>query len=186
VRRSLLATLGGVVALLLGLLLATPASASTPTAPASASTPTAGPDDANPVPERHCVLNVDSGKLSCVSDRAEINTARKAAASASPQAVVVNARLWSGFLNQGSSLEIQSGANCTADKTRNEFQIALSGGWNDVTSSFQVFGACLLRLYDLGGCPSSSATYPGAVTWAGTTNYVGDAFNDKASCVYVS
>lgn len=158
-----------------------------PSAASAATTPDPGPD---PVPERHCVANLVTGKTACVTSQDEIEKARADAArladGRSVAKVVHVATLFSGFLDQGSSLELQAGGDCTASKTNVDFtfpNIGTSSGFNDITSSFRAYGNCKLRLYDLASCPSSSATYPGASTWGGTVNYVGDAMNDKTTCV---
>lgn len=119
----------------------------------------------------------------------KIAEARKAAAGSAPAGVltVISAKLYAGFIGS-SSLEIRTANDCTTGRTSADYVISNLGnyGFSDVTSSFEVFGRCAARLYDDAGCPASSATFPGATTWAGTTSYVGDRFNDKATCLFLS
>ena len=169
----------GVVMLMLGFEVAAPAGASTP-----GEATRSGTGD-------HCVLNLVSNAVGCVSDGSQMDVARRLAAGDNKAALatVVNAKLYKDFITSGTaSLEIRSAADCTASKSSVEYSIGnlASYSFSDITSSFETFGNCQIRLYDVINCPSSSATYPGATTWAGTTTYVGDPFNDKATCVYVS
>lgn len=143
---------------------------------------------------QHCVTHVDTGIVACTGDGVTLEQARATAAGArsaegaaaparAAQRAVHVATIYSGFLGQGSSLEINASGNCTSTTSDVNWQLGNVGSaMNDKTSSVRVFAGCRVQLYDAANCPAGGARFP-ASGWAGTTNYVGDAMNDRTTCV---
>lgn len=145
-------------------------------------------------PQR-CVTHVDTGIVACEGDGMTLEQARTAAAGASTSresagparatrlAAVHVATLYSGFLGQGSSLEVNASSGCTSSTSSVEWKLGNVGSaMNDRASSVRVYAGCRVQLYDQSNCPSGSARYPSS-GWAGTTNYVGSAMNDRTTCI---
>jgi hypothetical protein len=167
-----------------GVLLTSLLTATSATAAEATSTPT---DAGSSQLQLHCVADVDTGLTACADDDTTIAEARIAVAGTSSglalRSPVHVATIYAGFLGQGGSLEIQAGADCTVSKTNIDWTLGNVGSaMNDETSSFQVYGNCRVAVYDAAYCPSGSARYP-STGYAGTTNYVGDAMNDRTTCV---
>jgi hypothetical protein len=94
------------------------------------------------------------------------------------QASVVRAILYENADYKGNSWIIQGSKGCPAIPTQ-VLQFRAGDYWNDRISSLRLYSRCVLKLYENYKC--SGAT----ITFGASTNYVGGAMNDRASCVAI-
>ncbi|WP_344288024.1 hypothetical protein [Streptomyces synnematoformans] len=146
----------------------------------------------------NCVVNVDSGSKQCFGTFREAIAAttdgkitnaplsakhidqkltdRLSAASHTTGAQAVQLGVVFRDSNYGGSAQVfEASSGCQSGNGR-DFQIDLSGSWNNAVSSLTTL-SCWLELWDAPGTAGFHQEYQQS------TSYVGDAMNDRASSI---
>jgi hypothetical protein len=138
--------------------------------PATAATAGAQPDDG-----QYC-MTISSGQTWCAPTEAGLD-AVKADVLGNRAAESHLMRAYDQANKTGPYWD-KYGTACDTDADA-DGDFALPSAWNDRISSFQGFSNCQIKLYEHGDLTGTSY---GPTT---STNYVGDAINDKTSSVRV-
>jgi len=165
VHRTALIAVTAVLSAVAGLGTATPASA------------------AAPLP--YCSASVDTGVVTCAASEEGLRAAQQpvphlatsGTLAAAASTTYVLGRLYDDANRTGAFFEITASGPCDTSSDLDWELGALPAVWQDRTSSFQGYSDCQIRVYEnnsFGGL--TYGTYS-------STNYVGDALNDRTSSV---
>ena len=134
----------------------------------------------------YCSFSIDTGVVACAATEGGLRSALTVASGASPSRALFSAtatttyvlgRLYDDANRTGAYFEITASGPCDTSSDVDWELSSLPAAWNDRTSSFLGSSSCELRVYEnnsFGGL--SYGAYA-------STDYVGDAMNDRTSSV---
>ena len=137
-------------------------------------------------PPPFCSLSIDTGAVTCAASEDGLRSALTLASAASLGGAMLAAtatttyvlgRLHDDANRTGAFFEITASGPCDTSSDVDWELASLPSTWNDRASSFQGYSSCELRVYE-------NASFGGLSYGAyASTDYIGDAMNDRTSSV---
>jgi hypothetical protein len=129
---------------------------------------------------RHCVVNLDTGRVTCASDQQQARRLSDVGAAAVRLAVFYD---YTGYNEAGGTLTFE-GAECSPTYDI-EYGLPDLGafGWNNRISSVQTFNRCDVKFFGQVNYEGASSTWIDQAPNLGT---IGDGWNNRAGSVRIS
>ena len=122
----------------------------------------------------YCRYTITTGSLQCASTEAKLQSL--VSSSVAPLATsYLLGRFYDDINRTGPYLDIFASGPCDTNSDVDWSVANIGATWNDRVTSFQGYSACEIRVYE-------NENYGGATYGAfASTNYVGDAMNDRTT-----
>ncbi|MEU6073919.1 hypothetical protein [Micromonospora sp. NPDC047074] len=136
---------------------------------------------ANQSSARHCVGNLDTGRITCASDQQQARQLSDVGAAALTIAIFYDN---TGYNTAAGTFTWTQSRQCTSTYD-NEFEwVDLSSvGWNNRVSSVHTYNQCDVKFYNLANFGGASSTWIDQASNLGT---IGDGWSNRAGSVKFS